>query len=393
MNNNVWLFALAVLVAAGAVSCKEKSRDFSADLDLQGISSPMASITVFGMKDSVSLDVDNPERPAVPVVDGKFHIGGTAAEPVVLRVSFSGDKRFFKYAGRGYFPNKASSLWFVASPGMKLSVSGDLTDKNFVDLYPKGDRENDLFAKLSSALFPLQSRQGDISVILATDSTLTEARKHELEAESDRIEGECSQIRHDFVSGNPSSVAALWLMEDMLIRRQMETSEMEPILEKVSPKYRDNYFYRTVFNRVQGAKASAVGQSCPRLEGTDVTGSHFDIKDLRGKYVLIDFWGTWCGPCIAGMPAMKAFRDAHADKLQIVGVAQGSPEDQWRKFIADRGIDWPNIRNGEVEDNFVAAFNVQGYPTKILVGPDGTILFRHTGENEEFYGELAKMLE
>ena len=391
--NKVWYFALAVLVAAGAVSCKEKSREFSADFNLQGISSTRATISVFGMKDSVSLDVENPERPAVSVTDGKFCVSGTTAEPVVMRVSFSGDNQFYKYAGRGYFPNKASSLWFVASPGTKLSVSGDLSGKNFVDLYPKGDRENDLFAKLSSAMFPLLSRQGDIAVILATDSTLTEAHKHELETESDSLEVECARIRHDFVSANPSSIAALWLMEDMLIRRQIETSELEPLLEKVSAKYRGNYFYKTVYNRVQGAKASAVGQPCPRLEGTDVTGSHFNVGDLRGKYVLIDFWGTWCGPCIAGMPAMKAFRDAHADKLQIVGVAQGSPEEQWRKFIADRGLDWPNIRSGEGDDDFVAAFNVQGYPTKILVGPDGNILYRDSGESEGFYKKLEELIK
>ena len=143
---------------------------------------------------------------------------------------------------------------------------------------------------------------------------------------------------------------------------------------------------------MEGAKKSAVGNSCPHLEGTTPFGNHFEIESLRGKYVIIDFWGTWCGACIAGMPAMKAFRDAHADKVQIVGVAQGSPEDEWKKFVADRKLDWPNIRTGEGENDFVTSFNVQGYPPKIMIGPDGTILYRASGESEEFYSELDSLI-
>lgn len=383
----------ALIIFLAAVSCERKTDDFSVDLDVKGITSTHASLTVFGLRDSVKIPSDNPRYISVPVEDGKVSILGTTPQPAVLRLTFSEDRQFFKNVGRGYFPNKASSLWFVVGPGTRLKLSGDLTGKNFVDMYPSGDYENKMFARLSSVLFPVQSRMGDIAVALAVDSTLTDVAKEALKKESDALDTCSDSIRRDFVSKNPSCIASLWLMEDMLVRSQMEPMELEPLLAKVAPKYHDNYFYYTVAGRIEGAKSASVGAPCPRLTGEDMDGNPFDIEDCRGKYVLIDFWGTWCGACLHGMPAMRAFRDKHADKLMIVGVANDKDKELVRKCMQQKGMDWTNLMQGKGEDDFVAKFNVQGFPTKIVLDPRGTIVYRDSGESEEFYAEVEKILE
>ncbi len=383
--------ALVILLAA--FSCGKKTNEFSVDLDVKGITSDHASVTVFGLRDSVQIPSDNPKYISLPVTDGKVSFSGTTPQPAVLRLTFSDDRQFFKYVGRGYFPNKASSLWFVVGPGTKLKMSGDLTGKNFVDMYPSGDFENKMFARLSSALFPVQSRMGDIAVSLEVDSTLTPDAKEALRKESEALEACSDSLRRDFVSKNPSCIAALWLMEDMLVRSQMEPSEIEPLLEKVDPKYHENYFYYTVAGRVEGAKLASVGAPCPRLAGDDMEGKPFDIKDCCGKYVILDFWGTWCGACLQGMPAMRAFRDKYADKLMIVGIANDKDKVQVRECMRKNGMDWINLMQGKGEDDFVATFNVQGFPTKIVLDPRGTIVYRGSGESEEFYAEVEKILE
>ena len=383
----------ALVIFLAAVSCGRKTDDFSVDLDVKGITSTHASVTVFGLRDSVRIPSDNPRYISLPVEDGKIAVHGTAPQSAVLRLTFSDDKQFFKNTGRGYFPNKASSLWFVVGPGTRLKLSGDLTGKDFVDMYPYGDYENKMFARLSSVLFPVQSRMGDIAVALTVDSTLTDVSKEALRKESEALEARSDSIRRDFVGRNPSCIAALWLMEDMLVRSQMEPAELEPLLAKVAPKYHDNYFYYTVAGRIEGAKSASVGAPCPRLAGEDMDGNPFDIKDCRGKYVIIDFWGTWCGACLHGMPAMKAFRDKHADKLMIVGVANDKDKEQVRTCMEKMGMDWTNLMQGKGDDDFVAKFNVQGFPTKVLLDPRGTIVYRGSGEREEFYTEVEKILE
>ncbi|MCR5746003.1 MAG: TlpA family protein disulfide reductase [Bacteroidales bacterium] len=392
MRNAFRFAGLVALAALLLVSCHQQTRDFRAEFDLKGITSEQASITVFGLRDSVRLDLEDPSKPIIPVTDGKFVVSGTTPQAAVLRVSFSQDRQFFKWAGRGYFPNKASSLWFVVEPGTNLTGSADLSGKNFIDFYPDGDKENKVFSAFAREYMPVQNRIGDIAVELETDSTLTDARRKELEAEAERLEAQSDRIRHRLIETHPSSLAGLWLMEDMLIRSQIEPAELEPLLAKVDKKYHDNYFYYTVANRVEGAKLAAVGAPCPDVEGLDVNGNPFKLKDLRGQYIIIDFWGTWCGPCLAGMPAMKEFQEKHADRLVLVGIANDKDLDKVKACMEKHGISWTNLLQWQGETDYVAKFNVQGFPTKVLVDPRGTIVYRGSGESEEFYQEVEKIM-
>lgn len=89
---------------------------------------------------------------------------------------------------------------------------------------------------------------------------------------------------------------------------------------------------------------------------------------------------------------MKRFRDEHADRLQIVGLAKDRNLEKVQKCIEKHGMNWPNILVGKGEQDFVAKYNVQGYPTKILLDRNGKILLRMVGEKEEFYHEVEKLI-
>jgi len=116
------------------------------------------------------------------------------------------------------------------------------------------------------------------------------------------------------------------------------------------------------------------------------------LKSLRGKYVIIDFWGTWCIPCLNGMPAMRKFRDKYKGKVKILGIAKDGNIEGWKREIIASGLNWFHILNGVGDKDFVARFNVQGYPTKIVIDPDGKIIYRSTGESENFYTDISKLI-
>ena len=139
--------------------------------------------------------------------------------------------------------------------------------------------------------------------------------------------------------------------------------------------------------------ATQVGKQAPSIRtNATIDGSVFDIKDLKGKYIIIDFWGTWCGACIAGMPEMQAFRNKHKDKVDILGIAKDRSIDVWRSFVKEKKMDWPNVFNGTDDENYVELFSVQGYPTKVLIDLNGKIAFRMTGERKEFYEEVERII-
>ena len=92
------------------------------------------------------------------------------------------------------------------------------------------------------------------------------------------------------------------------------------------------------------------------------------------------------------MPEMKAFAAKHADKLMLLGIAQERDESTWRKYLSKSEWDWKQIISGEGDEDYILRFNVQGFPTKILIGPDGRILKRLVGEEPGFYVELEELM-
>lgn len=348
-----------------------------------------------GGGDKMAFDYDSLGHRAhasVELQDGEFSLALNLSEPQVVRGIFS-DGHFWKKARRGFIPCNASYLLFVAQPGQKLEAKGRLT-KDFVDIYPGGDEENAVFRKYTSALHPVLNDYVNLLVSDAVDTTLTEQDKAEIRKQSEDYEAALQRIRMAFLEKHVSSVGGLWLMEDMLIRKQLSMEEAERLFRQVDGRYADLTYYKNVSTRIQGAKQTAVGQPAPSIK-TERTydGQPFDLEAWRGKYVLVDFWGTWCGACIAGMPEMKKFAAKHEGKLMLLGIAKESDEQRWRKYLDTSEWDWKQIVSGKGEENYVLRFNVQGFPTKILIGPDGRILKRLVGEEPGFYEELEQLIK
>lgn len=380
------IMAAAALMLS-AVAFAQSDKAFEVRVNIKGLTSNIVYPTFFGQEEAKRADKQE-------VKDGTFTISGELSDYSVLRLSFN-QKDFLKMVDRGYIPVKSSNLWVIVSPGSKLAIEGSLEGKDFIDLYPTGDFENSAMSKLTSKLMPVLNESANYSLELAKNQELTEVQKNILQDKMEVLGQKAETVKLEFLNTSYNSVAALWLMEDMLIRSEIDPLKLASVIDKVDKKkYGSSYFYKAVKQRVEGAKGTGVGCKCPVVESDETPdGKQFSIENLKGKYVIIDFWGTWCGPCMSGMPHMKSFRDKHAGKLEIVGIAKDRNKEIWKKAIADNGMSWIHIFNGKGERDFVAKFNVQGYPTKILISPDGKILYRESGEKEEFYSEVEKLMK
>jgi len=127
-----------------------------------------------------------------------------------------------------------------------------------------------------------------------------------------------------------------------------------------------------------------VGDPAPDFTGTTTDGKELRLADLRGKVVLLDFWATWCAPCIAEFPNLLRVYDQYAAKgtLVVIGISLDQDSQTVQKFVHDRKLPWPQIVLGPAETNSVAkAYNVSGVPATFLIGPDGKIIAKGvTGE-------------
>ena len=121
-----------------------------------------------------------------------------------------------------------------------------------------------------------------------------------------------------------------------------------------------------------------VGYYLPDMEAKTVEGAVFDWSARKGKYLLIDFWGTWCVPCIEALPDLKALAEKYKNaNLETICVAahEKDPE-KVREFIAENGMDWTQLIQTEEDQDVITKLKISSYPTLMLTDPDGKILYR-----------------
>jgi thiol-disulfide isomerase/thioredoxin len=130
------------------------------------------------------------------------------------------------------------------------------------------------------------------------------------------------------------------------------------------------------------------------ITGTLLDGTAFDQKKLAGKVILVDFWATWCGPCIAEMPNMLAAYEKYQSKgFEVVGISLDEERDEVVKFIADNKIPWPILFAGKGWQDPVAQFyGISGIPQLVLIGRDGNVITTDA-RGEKLEARLAELFK
>ena len=124
------------------------------------------------------------------------------------------------------------------------------------------------------------------------------------------------------------------------------------------------------------------GETAPVFSLIDLDGRKIDLAALKGKYVLLDFWATWCGPCMAEIPFIKEIRKNYpADKLAIIGVSQDRNRKTLTDAIKKEGMNWLHFHDGE--GDISRLYGVNYFPTLILIDPIGKIIYLSDGKIED----------
>lgn len=136
------------------------------------------------------------------------------------------------------------------------------------------------------------------------------------------------------------------------------------------------------------------GQDAPEFSLTALDGSTMKLSSLRGKFVVLDFWGSWCANCIKGFPEMAEYYAKYKEKMEIVGVDCNDTEARWKAAVEKHNCPWKHVRQMRGEgDQVTVMYGVKAFPTKVIITPEGKVAKVVVGEDPAFYTILDELLK
>lgn len=290
----------------------------------------------------------------------------------------------------------AEAFDLVCVPGETAELVGDVKDRfdikgtNFYKQYAEVD------AMLKAAGKELKDYEKSLSEKIKNGGD-REALMKEYDEKAPGMQKAKEEKMLAFVEQHPNNEACAIVAGELSSLENMEKAV--GMLSESVKNGRMKAYYQPILDRAKkraemeekAKKVQASGVEAPDFTLKDMKGNDFSLSSLRGKYVVIDFWGSWCIWCIKGMPKMKEYYEKYKGKFEILGVDCNDTEAKWKAAVEKHQLPWIHVYNPK-GSNVLDKYAVQGFPTKIVVGPDGKIVKTIVGEDPAFYTLLDEVL-
>lgn len=325
----------------------------------------------------------------IRVENGKLSYRKKLQEPIVANL-VSRDPNSNIVQERGIIPGESVMLFM--EPGTVLGI--DMDNRRWPELKWKGGTRNNDLMKLYASTLPLKHEAFEVLKQIYREG-ISEEEGKALSEKRMNLLNQVKEETHMFVRSNPASYAAMYLLGELY--NDMELDEYVTVFESFTPELRAMPLGREMQEKIDIALRTEVGGTAPEFEKKDMNGQTVKLSDYRGKYVLLDFWGSWCSPCRASHPHLREMEAKYAPKgLVVINIASENGKDAretWIKAVKEDKMTWTQILNNEGREqcDVVKQFAITAFPTKVLIGPDGKILVRAVGESEPIDQKLREV--
>lgn len=294
------------------------------------------------------------------VKDYKFNFKGKINEDIIATIIFKNPSKTFN---------------FILAPGENI-LKGNVKDidKSFVS----GSLYQDGWIDLNKKLTPINEREKKFQEELQKNENNVSNQVEQTEI-FEKIKKDRSTEIKNFIISKPGELAGLFSFYNYLLNSEADLVELSKLLDKFDSSLKSSIYYEKSKQFLEVGMRTTIGNQLLDFSQTDTNNVVVSSKDYLGKYLLIDFWASWCSPCRAENPNVVATFLKYKDKgFDVLGVSLDNNKENWMHAIHKDNLQWKQVSDLKQWKNEVAVlFGIKAIPTNILVDPTGKIIAKN----------------
>jgi peroxiredoxin len=314
------------------------------------------------------------------IANGTFIMKGNVATPDFYNISVGGER-----LGVSLFVENAPIQVTLDSTEPKNSVANGSPLNDLYAAYVKEIREN-YQAKMQDIVKRAQEAE--------QKGEMTPEIEKQVNDEYDEIMDKYKAYQLKFINDNPNSIVSAFVLRT--IANTLSPEEIEAPLSKFDTIIGKSYYIVSLKEDLEKMKKVAVGQKFTDIRLLDPEGNEIALSDYagKGKYVLVDFWASWCGPCRRENPNVVVLYNKYKDKgFEIVGVSLDRDKEAWIKGIAEDKITWPQMSDLKFwESEGASLYNIKAIPSTVLIDKEGIIIAKNL-RGSELEAKVAELID
>ena len=348
------ILGLSTIALLASCDNKEKiEKDISANI--QNYNQPQVILEKLSEGKILAIDTSTVDP------QGNFSFDGSVDEKSFYRLNFS---------NQGF-------VFFVSSPEENITVSLDA--ENYRDYTISGSEDAQILKSFNDGMLGFFNFQDSLNKAFApyqnhpNKDSIMEAFRNKYQ----NSEIEKQQFITQFLDQNASSYASMAIVEQL--DKDGFTDYYIKVKDGLASKYTNNPTYAVFADRVEGFSRLAVGQPIPEIVLPTPTGSDMALSSLKGQYVLVDFWASWCKPCRMENPNIVAEYEKYKSQgFTVFGVSLDREKAAWTNAIAADNLDWAHVSDLSFWNSAVVPqFGIEGIPFSILIDKEGKIIAKN----------------